>query len=98
MHRGDAVTDYLRCFGNGDIDGPPGRFRSRDEYVTALCADRPVAAGITVIAGTGTADEVTVFQRYGRPGGKPAVGQRVRLRDGPIIDSLLAYDPGGAGQ
>jgi ketosteroid isomerase-like protein len=102
----DAVSNYLRCFGNGDIDGvaatlaedaviegPLGSFLSRDEYVAALRADPPVATAVTVIARTGTGDEVTVFYTCGKPGGRLTVAQLFRLRGGLIHGSLLVFSP-----
>lgn len=105
MRTSDAVSDYLRCFGSGDIDGiaatltedaviegPLGRFCSRDEYVAALCADPPAATAITVTARIGTADEVAVFYTCDKPGGTLTIAQLFRLRAGLICGSLLVFD------
>lgn len=106
MRTSDAVSDYLRCFDSGDIDGiaatltedaviegPLGRFRARDEYVAASRADPPAATtAITVTARTGTSDEVAVFYTCDKPGGTLTIAQLFRLRAGLICGSLLVFD------
>ena len=96
----DAVGEYLRSFGSGDlegvavtlaadarVDGPLGSFRTRDDYLAALCTGPPGPATLQSV------ERVAVIYDYPKPGATLRIAQFFWLRNARIARTRLVFDP-----
>lgn len=102
----DAVGEYLRSFGSGDlegvavtlaadarVDGPLGSFRTRDDYLAALRTGPPGPATLQIVERIDNGERVAVIYDYPKPGATLRIAQFFWLRNARIARTRLVFDP-----